>query len=203
MFTNTLYPTTEQVLNRLKGQGFLKNYYLAGGTALALQLGHRRSIDLDFFTSTALDTKSLLQNLQEYKPEITQEAPGTLNTIIDEVKVSFMEYKYPLLEQFVTWEEISLAGILDIAGMKITAISSRGSKKDFIDLYFVLKQYTISQLFENFDRKYTGVNYEKAHLLKSLTYFNDAESDPEPDLLTPVAWEEVKKEIIKQVSLLV
>lgn len=203
MFTNTLYPTTEQVLNRLKGQAFLKDYYLAGGTALALQLDHRRSIDLDFFTPNVIDTKALIANMADFKPTIIQEASGTLNTIIDEVKVSFMEYRYSLLEQSVKWEEISLAGILDIAGMKITAISSRGSKKDFIDLYFILKKYPLPQLFENFDRKYAGVNYEKAHLLKSLTYFNDAENDPEPDLLTSIKWEEVKKEITKQVNLLV
>jgi len=199
MYQESLYPKTKQVLNHLKNRNFLNRFYLAGGTALAIQTGHRKSIDLDFFTSEFPKHSFLLQNLSELKPSTIQEAPGTIDILINDVKVSFLEYKYPLLEDFAEFEGIKLASILDILCMKLTAISSRGSKKDFYDLYFGLKHLDFPKIWSGFEKKYQEVNYQKLHILKSLVYFEDAEAEPEPDLLTKVSWQEVKDSITRSV----
>ncbi len=195
MYTQTLYPETKQVLDELRTESFLKenDFYLAGGTALALQLGHRKSSDLDWFTPNFPKMQLLLQHLHKYKIAITQTAPGTLDCLIHGVKVSFMEYTYPMIKHLIDFEGIKLAHTLDIACMKITAISSRGSKKDFIDLYKVLETISLQELFTLFEKKYKGVQYNKMHILKSLTYFEDAESDPDPDYIDSIEWENVKK----------
>lgn len=81
---------------------------------------------------------------------------------------------------------------LDIACMKIAAISQRGTKKDFVDLYVLLQKYTLDEMLKAFEKKYTGTSYQKLHILKSLVYFDDAENDPEPDYISPIKWEDVK-----------
>ncbi len=200
MYTQTLYPETKQVLDKLRSENLLSEYhfYLAGGTALALQLGHRQSSDLDWFTPNFPKMQLLLQHLHKYKIAITQTAPGTLDCLIDGVKVSFMEYTYPMIKHLIEFDGIKMAHTLDIACMKITAISSRGSKKDFIDLYKVLETITLDELFVLFEKKYNGVQYNKMHILKSLTYFDDAESDPDPDYLEPIEWETVKNTLVQK-----
>lgn len=200
MYPQTLYPKTKQVLNDLKVQSLLKDFYLAGGTALALQIGHRRSIDLDFFTNNFPEREILMQKLKMFKPKITQEVPGTLDILINNVKVSFLEYKYPLLEPLLEFESVNIADLVDIACMKLTAISSRGSKKDFVDLYFLLNKYPLDQLLTKFERKYKGVKYQKIHILKSLTFFNDADNEPEPDYMQRVDWVEVKSSLENEIK---
>jgi predicted nucleotidyltransferase component of viral defense system len=139
MHEATLYPKTKQILDQISSEPFLNHFYLAGGTALALQLGHRKSSDLDWFSPQFPKIQLLLQNLNKYKVTVTQTAPGTLDTLIDGVKVSFLEYTYPMIEKLVPFNGIQMASVSDIACMKITAISSRGSKKDFVDLYEILR----------------------------------------------------------------
>jgi predicted nucleotidyltransferase component of viral defense system len=192
MHEETLYLKTKTTLEKLQNETILKDFYLAGGTALALHLGHRKSIDLDFFSQKYPSQEQLIQVLNKYKPLITQQATGTLDVFIDEVKVSFFEYKYPLLETTISFKQTKLASLLDIACMKIAAISQRGTKKDFVDLYVLLQKYTLGNILDAFEKKYLGIEYQKLHILKSLVYFDDAENDPEPDYLTPIKWEEVK-----------
>lgn len=199
MYPATLYPKTVQVLEKICNQSFLAGFYLAGGTALALQLGHRKSIDLDFFTQDSFNPKTLLRELAVFNPTVLQETTGTLDVMIDDVKVSFFEYKYPLLEQFTEFSGILLASVLDIACMKFTAISSRGSRKDFIDLYFVLNTLSLNHIFEQFEIKFQNIKYSRTHILKSLTYFVDAETDPDVDYLIPISWEEIKQSLTKDV----
>jgi predicted nucleotidyltransferase component of viral defense system len=190
-----LYEQTGEVLEKLSSERFISDWYLAGGTALAVQLGHRKSVDLDFFTRQFPQREELLQSLTQYKPKILQESAGTLDLMIEGVQVSFMEYSYRLLGDFVGYRGINMAGIEDIGCMKISAISSRGSKKDYIDLYFILQKIPLEDLLNAFSRKYQEVEYSKAHIMKSLVYFDDAEEDPEPDHLIATDWSAVKKEI--------
>jgi len=200
MYPQALYPKTKQVLDKLKEKLFPGSWYLAGGTALALQLGHRKSVDLDFFTPHFPKRDLLLSLISDLKPKIIQEAPGTLDTTIEGVKVSFLEYKYPPLEEFKSFEGVPLAGVLDIASMKVSAISSRGSKKDFIDLFFVLEKYDLNQVFEAFDKKFKNIDYQKLHLIKSISYFSDAQEDPDPDMTDIFDWEKAKSVLERKVK---
>lgn len=199
MYPQTLYPKTKQVLEKIATKPFLNNFYLAGGTALALQIGHRLSIDLDFFTANFPNRETILADLKEFSPTISQEAQGTLEVIINDVKTSFFEYKYPLLNPLANYNNITLASEMDILCMKLTAISSRGAKKDFMDLYFGLLKYDFNNIWDNFEKKYQGVNYQMLHILKSLTFFDDADLDPEPMLTQKVSWGEVKNIITQKI----
>ncbi len=202
MFEETLHTKTKSLLKKIGDFTSKKNYYLAGGTALALQLGHRISVDLDFFSQEPIDTGKLKQELNDFgfKYKVNSESKGTLELLIDEVKVSFMEYQYPMLNEFEIFGKYKLASVMDIACMKVTAISSRGSKKDFFDLWIILQKYTPLEIFDAVRKKYQGVDYSTAHLLKSLTYFKDAENDPDPILLVKTNWKEVQKDITKKVN---
>lgn len=198
MYQQTLYPETKQVLEKLKAVSLISNFYLAGGTGLALQLGHRKSVDLDFFIKIFPKRDLLLQRISHLNPKVMQEEKGTLDMTIDNVKVSFLQYQYPLLEELVEFEAIKIASITDIGCMKLSAISSRGTKKDFVDLYFILQKYSLSELIDKFNEKYKGVHFQKLHILKSITYFSDAENDPNPDYTQEIAWGDVKIKLEKE-----
>lgn len=177
-----------------------KTFYLAGGTGLALQLGHRESLDLDWFSRNPLsnsDLKKELANLGKFT--LDNESKGTINGLLDEIRVSFFYYDYDQLFPFISFGGINLADERDIAAMKIDAISSRGSKKDFIDIYFLLGKYKLEELIEFFEKKYAGIKYNKLHILKSLVYFDDAEDEPTLTMLKQIEWKEVKKKIKKAV----
>ncbi|HEQ65243.1 MAG TPA: hypothetical protein ENN64_00230 [bacterium] len=200
MFQKALHNKTRKVLDKLAKVQFVgDNFYLAGGTALALQLGHRVSVDLDFFSEDEIKQKIILNKLNQFNIEVISETEGSLDIIIEGVKLSFLEYKYPLLEDFVEYEQIKIAGKKDIACMKISAISSRGSKKDFFDLYFLLKEYSLVDIFEFMHKKYPNISFTDTHFLKSLTYFDDADDDPDPDILLKISWDEVKEELKRRV----
>jgi hypothetical protein len=189
-----------RLLEAIGRQSSLKTFYLAGGTALALQLGHRKSVDLDFFTAKIFSVPTLLKNLHLLgKYTIVLQESGTLIVRIDGVKVGFFIYQYPVLFPFLIYQGMALADRREIACMKLDAIAGRGSKKDFVDLYFLLHKYTLSQLLQLFSKKYTSVNFNLMHMLKSLVYFNDAEGEPMPAMLMPVNWKKVKELIVKTV----
>ncbi len=195
MYKEAIYDDTREVLRKVWPVADSFGFYLAGGTGLALQLGHRLSVDLDFFAEDFPERDILLTKLRKFNPEVTQEAPGTLDLLFDDVNVSFLEYDYLLLNTLVTADELGnleVAHPLDIGCMKITAISSRGTKKDFYDLYFLLQEYSWNDLWASFQKKYKGIDYNKQHILKSLIYFHDAEDNPNPDLFKDVSWKEVK-----------
>lgn len=202
MFTQTLHSKAKSVLKKLNQIKDIEELYLAGGTALALQLGHRVSVDLDFFSQDILNTQALKATLSQagLKYTISNESPGTLDLIMENVKTSFLEYRYPVLHEFSNYENIKIASVLDIACMKITAISSRGSKKDFYDLWIILQHCSLIEIIEALKQKYEGVNYSMSHIFKSLLYFDDAELDPEPVLLVDTNWEKVKRDITKKVE---
>lgn len=185
---------TRDDLEILKRAGLLRNYYLAGGTGLAMQLKHRLSIDLDFFSKKAIDTKSLIQRLQKLGDfTVDKEAENTLNCRLNGTRLMFLQYDYPLLFPLLGIKGIKLADARDIACMKVSAISSRGSKKDFIDLFFICKKIApLEKLLALFEKKYKKVDYNMAHILKSLVYFEDAEKEPMPKMFINVSWKEIK-----------
>ena len=155
---------------------------------------------MDFFTDDFPKRDLLLASLKNLKPKVLHEARGTLDLSIEDVMVSFLEYRYPLISELVDFNGVKVASVVDIACMKLSAISSRGSKKDFVDFYEILENFSLKQLFDAFERKYKGVEYQKLHLLKSLVYFADAESDPEPILLKEMDWEIVKARLEKEIK---
>jgi predicted nucleotidyltransferase component of viral defense system len=190
----------EQTLKELLRAGVLGSFYLAGGTGLALYLGHRRSVDLDFFKTEAFDQEALLERLQQI-PGLALVAKGaaTLHTMIQGTKTSFLGYDYPILYPFGSFHGIQVADLRDIAGMKISAVASRGTRRDFIDLYVVSQKYGLDKFLQTFREKFAKVNYSMVHVLKSLTYFEDAEQEPMPDMLVPLAWDEVKQFFCREV----
>lgn len=195
MFSESLRPKTGETLNLLTRHGWLSDFYLAGGTGLALHLGHRISEDLDFFSPISVDSKSLRERLFDLGSiRVEMEKEGTLWVTLNETKLSFIEYHYPLIEPVDDYQGCRLASMKDIACMKLDVLSSRGSRKDFIDLYFVMKVgHSLQEIFLWFERKFRGIEYNKGHLLKSLIFFDDAEREPELQMLKHCQWSDVKR----------
>jgi len=201
MFNQSVNNKTKLVLEKIAKSGLSDSFYLGGGTALAIQLGHRESIDLDWFSQNDFSNTAIKEKLSSLgKLGIVGEEDGTINATLDEVRVSFLRYKYSLLYPLIDFEGVKLADERDIAAMKIDAASSRGSKKDFIDIYFLLKKYTLENLIGFFEQKYKDINYNKLHILKSLIYFEDAENEPMPKMIQEVDWDKVKQNIREKVN---
>ena len=196
MRTEILSAAQSDVLERLKGLPEIEAFYLAGGTALALRIGHRRSIDFDFFTAGDFDAIDLRERLLTVFGEvpIRSQARRTLYVTLFGVTTSFFAYRYPLLEpaEATLWG-FGLAGLRDIAAMKIEAVAGRGSRKDFIDLYFLCRQFDLRDIFRFFAEKYRGAGADPYHRLRALAHFDDAEAEPMPDMLAPLEWEEVRR----------
>lgn len=180
-------------------------WYLAGGTALALQTGHRRSVDLDFFTKEkSFNEKKIEEVMSEYGDWVTNSiSKGTLYGEFLGAKTSFIAYPFftpnePMREQGT----ISVLAPLDIAVMKIIAISQRGRKRDFFDLYWVCQNInSLSNIISRVSKQYS-VNQNPVHILKSLVYFEDAENDPEPEINFAASWKKVKNFFIKEIPII-
>jgi predicted nucleotidyltransferase component of viral defense system len=191
-----------QLLRKLK---FLKKYgfYLAGGTALALQIGHRTSVDFDFYTEKKFDSRKLREEFDKRFKKVQEIYidEDTLELNIDGVGMSFFKYPYKLIRPCQKINEINLASKEDIAAMKIISISQRGRKRDFIDIYFLIKEFGLEQIIQFVKEKYPMFNIYVG--LQGLTYFKDADEDPEKvrfKLLKEVKWTEIKKFIIQEVK---
>lgn len=205
MFTEVLTKDARASLAVLGERDILKDAYLAGGTALALQIGHRVSVDFDFFTQAKFDPQQVVQQLTMLSMpfHLERTAPGTILGFVGKTKFSLFEYIYPLLEKPVSYDGIALAHISDIAAMKLAAIGDRGTKRDFIDLYFIVeihKHLLLDAVFQLYDKKFAVLHQNKIHLLKALIYFDDAETDHMPEMLHAVSWKEVKKFFQDQVK---
>ncbi|MCI0542694.1 nucleotidyl transferase AbiEii/AbiGii toxin family protein [bacterium] len=200
MHEETIDTKTKSVLGKISGKEFLQPFYLAGGTALAIHLGHRISIDLDFFTPEYFSTVTVKEELARLGSfEISSEDPeGTLNGSLDGVSVSFFKYPYENVYPLVPFHGIFLADERDISAMKVDALSTRGNRKDFTDLYFLLQKYRLSEIINFFETRYSRIKYNKLHILKSLTYFESAETDPPPTLMKDVSWDEIKRVVLNE-----
>lgn len=183
-------------MEKISQSDLVERFYLAGGTALAIALKHRESIDLDWFFQADFSNQEIKAQLSQLGVfQVIGESEGTVNGLLDNVRVSFLRYQYKLLFPLVAIAKVKLADERDIAAMKIDAISSRGSKKDFIDIFFLLKKYSLAEMIGFFEKKYSRINYNKLHLLKSLVYFADADNEPMPVMIRIIDWEKVKRDI--------
>jgi predicted nucleotidyltransferase component of viral defense system len=186
-----------KLFEKLSSQTFISDFYLAGGTCLALQIDHRQSIDFDFFTPDDFDTSDVINKLIRIgKYQRDNEEKNTINGSLNDVRISFFGYKYQIIDEFKIFGKIQLAGLKDIAAMKLEAIAGRGSKKDFIDMFFLLKKFTLEEIFSFHSQKYGLGLGNQYHHLKSLVYFADAEEEAMPLMLQKLDWDHVKKQII-------
>lgn len=199
-----LLPKIKRALNFLSRQRWLKHspWYLAGGTALALQVGHRQSVDLDFFTpQSKFNNVVLLRHFKntDWKTDIDRE--GTIYGEIFKTKASFIAYPFFLPQQPPKWYGfVRLLQPRDLAVMKVVAISQRGRKRDFFDLYWCVHNLEpLLKIIYRLKKQYPSVAHDYHHILKSLVYFTDAENDPAPQILFDATWKEVKKFFIKEV----
>jgi predicted nucleotidyltransferase component of viral defense system len=201
-YFSVLIPRQIKLLKKLK---FLKKYgfYLAGGTALALQIGHRTSIDFDFYTEKKFDSQKLYKLLEKKLKRVTLlgKDEDTLLVRIQNVSASFFRYPYPLIFPPIQRKDFPpLASKEDIAAMKIIAISERGTKRDFIDIYFLLKEFSLEKILNWVKKKYPNFNIYIA--LRALTYFADAEEKQKRRLYLTysVSWSKIKKFLIEEVK---
>lgn len=187
------------------GSPLLANWTLAGGTGLAFRLAHRVSEDLDFFRTDELDVRGLHDILAKHgNYETLQEAEHTLTVLIRNTKLSFFRVRDPFLFQPDPYRFFSIAATGDIALMKLAAISSRGSRKDFADLFTILQSPPrLEAYFDMLPQKYGSSRVNTYHILKSLTYFDDAETEPMPQMLVPFDWKECKAFFIRQARAIV
>ena len=195
MFRDILTGAQQSVLELLSQIPEIRSFYLAGGTALALHLGHRHSRDFDFFRSKEFRPQDLLSHIgQVGEIDLLQETAGTLTVSLRGVPTSFFHYGYPLLRPLheTPWA-VGLAHADDIAAMKLAALAGRGSRKDFVDLYFYCREGArLEEVFGLFREKYRGLTVDSYHLLRSVAFFDDAEAEVMPDLIRQATWEEIK-----------
>jgi predicted nucleotidyltransferase component of viral defense system len=200
LYSRTIEPRTFQLLKELMSLEVLNDFYLVGGTALSLQKGHRFSVDLDLFTKTTYNKNKIIETLQSTYSSfnLTNDSGLIMFTLIDGIKVDFVKMSYPILFQPIHIEGIRMLNILDIAPMKLKAIVQRGSKKDFFDMFYILKEIRLDEIMKLYQIKFS--QEEIFHVIKSLTYFDDAENDFDPLLFdNKVSWIIVKQFIVNEV----
>ncbi len=198
MLQKLYYHTVEQntlgVLKSLFKLPELNETRLVGGTALALLFGHRTSIDIDLFGTVnfqELINNDAFRKVGSYS--INKNSKSILSAHINQVKVDLVNYNYPWLENYMETEGLRLAGIKDIGAMKIAAITGRGTKKDFIDLHFLLQEFSIDELMSFYRQKYADGS--EFLVLKSLVYFADAENQEPPTMFSKISWTKIKASV--------
>ncbi len=197
IFTH-LPKATRNAFEVLAEQSWLKEdgWYLAGGTAFALQCDHRVSDDLDFFTpQKEFNVEQIISALISHGWTTSLREKGTLYGVLKGAKISFISYPYFVPKQpLITNKLINIVDARDIAVMKIIAISQRGKKRDFYDLYWYLNnRESLIEILKRLDIQYPNSSHNYHHIIKSLTYFEEAEEDPEPQIFFNVTWEQVKQ----------
>ena len=194
-------PDTLELLKVLMQQPLLNDMRLVGGTSLALQYGHRRSVDLDFFGHTTEDVEELTTILSRCAKDVIRGncSKSIKAYFLNNIKVDIVNYKYRWIDEPVISDGLRLASPKDIAAMKINAVMGRGTKKDFVDVYFLLRHYTFEEIMQFYLQKYTDGSEYRA--LLSMTYFADADPQPMPYMFQQVEWEKIKEEIKQQVAM--
>ena len=204
----TLPKNTKKALDFLSAQKWLKEegWYLAGGTALALQAGNRKSLDLDFFTEKKdFKEKELLAHFidnQDWKTDI--EEKNTIYGQMFKAKVSFIAYPFFLPRQKPLWYKYArVLSVKDIGVMKITTISQRGRKRDFFDLYWCAKNVEpLEEIIKKLPAQYPFIAHNYHHLMKALVYFEDAEKDAEPEVFFDASWKKIKDFFKKEIPII-
>jgi hypothetical protein len=187
----TIESGTLELLRKLMQTDEFKELRLVGGTSLALQIGHRNSIDIDMFGILEADEFEIDKILNKIGSITVLKKTKNINIyLIDGTKVDLVNYHYPWLGETITEDNLRLAGTKDIAAMKLAAVTGSGTKKDFIDLSFLLKIYSLEEMLGFYKLKYNDASEILA--LKSLTYFEDADTEEDPRMLMSMNWEKVK-----------
>jgi len=195
LYKKTIEPTTLELLKKIMIDPNVEPFALAGGTALALLIGHRKSVDLDFFTKIPFDSNDLYNKLENdgfiFDKTTIDLQSNTINGHIDGVQVQFLGHIYTQVSPFKNEEGIWFYDLPDIAAMKLNAITNRGAKKDFWDYAEFLNIYSLKEMLGFYEKKYNKSNF--VIVLKSLTYFDEAESQKDPVCLNGQTWKKVKK----------
>ena len=196
----TILPDTLELLRVLMQQPLLRQMRLVGGTSLALQYGHRRSVDLDLFGTTTENIEELADMMHQCADHIVRgHCTKRIKTFfLNNIKVDVVNYDYKWIDEVIEENELRLASPKDIAAMKVNAVMGRGTKKDFIDVYFLLKHFSFKDIMNFYMQKYTDGSEYRA--LLSMTYFADADPQPMPYMFHQVNWDSVKTEIKQQVE---
>jgi len=195
----TIDSKTLELLKAIQKIDIFKELRLVGGTSLALQIGHRISVDIDLFGKINVNKLEIDSNLNKIGQLKTIHHTDNINIYaLDDIKTDIVNYPYPWLEDVLVKDDIILASTKDIAAMKLAAITGRGSKKDFIDIYYLLKTYTLKQMIRFYEEKYADGS--KFMLLKSLAYFNDADEDLMPKIFDKIKWKEIKETLQNTLS---
>lgn len=196
LYWETVTPLMRQVMQTLGQSELCPRFYLAGGTALALQLGHRRSIDLDFFSETDEVRPEMhlqaLHVLKEFRPILVEQAWGNLLLLIEDLHVGFFGYGYRLVAPPVMAEGVPLASLADIGLMKLDALATRVSRKDFHDLYAIAQRIPLDDLLTLAPTKYPSVRDFEAMVVRYMVYFERADQEKPLSLLQAVDWATVK-----------
>lgn len=196
MFDNVLPPASLELLRDLDGELERLGFYLAGGTGLALQLGHRVSEDLDFFAAAGFDPARLTRHL-ENRPGYSETlvSKDTLCCSVSGVKFSFLHYPVPLKHPLLRYLSVKVADWRDILAEKFKTLSQRGGRRDFYDVYacITVKELSVAEAVTILKDRFAGTGINYAHVAKSLAWFADAEDEPEPRLLIPATWADVKR----------
>lgn len=199
-----LTPETRAAFQLAAGLPFIRRYYLAGGTGLALHLGHRFSVDLDFFSPAAdavgPDERAAMQAaFADPSLVITHDKDMTFVATWQGVGISFFRLAlYPLVQEPLLLEGVPVATIDEIGAMKLAAIMARGTRKDYVDLYFILQRTPLERLFEVAAVKYAPVRTFAVSAVRAMTYFVDAEATPMPQMIQRVSWTTVKRFLERQ-----
>jgi predicted nucleotidyltransferase component of viral defense system len=199
LYTATVKPQLLELLNSMMNESTFDSFVLVGGTSLALQYGHRDSIDLDFFGNQPIDEDLFLSKLSLFGcVRWIKKSDNILICTVNDIKVDLVSYPYTWIGPVIHVNKLRLASDRDIAAMKLNAIAGRGSKKDFIDLYFILQRFSLNEVISFYNEKYPDGSLFM--VLKSLSYFEDADLELSPKMYIDVQWDEIKAFISEQLK---
>lgn len=191
-------PATLELLKQVQRIPLLSETRLVGGTSLALQIGHRKSVDIDLFGEIVCDQYELIDALSDLgNLTILRESKNIHVFQLNGIKLDIVNYKYQWIKPMIVEDNLRLANMEDVAAMKITAIIGRGTKKDFIDLAFLLDYFSLDEILNFYEKKYPEASRFMA--IKSVAYFDDAEVEPMPYMLNERSWGDVKERVLKEI----
>ena len=198
-----LEPGTLAHLKTIMTRKEFSQFVLVGGTALAIQIGHRLSVDLDFFSDQKFDSDEILYQVSQLgKANEVFRNSIMIRLELDGIKIDFVHYPYPFIEKCVFFDEVKMASKQDICAMKLAAVTGRGLKKDFYDIFFLLKDFSFKQMIFFYEKKYTNRNYFQ--MMKSILWFDDADNSEQPVMLEKCpSWDEIKikiESVVKEAS---
>ena len=197
LYKETIEPKTLELLIDLQKEPLLSTFNLVGGTALALHLGHRKSIDLDFFTSESFDLEEVkMMLIKKYDLKVSYSRSQTLKGFINGVKVDFIKFDYPHLHNCDIIDEVRIESIPDIIAMKLLSITDNGSRiKDFIDIAYLSSRFSLEEMLQFFIRKITNSNIIMP--IKALTYFDDIDFNESIVMLyNDFDWDKISNRLI-------